>query len=791
VLSSKATDVVALVDQGRRPIGADKTLPRASSEEREAATRLGAIYLELARLGATPLSPWAIAPKNVRGDVHGPFYAVLGMIYGTDTERERTFGRRGYQSRLALYKRDYDAVVPKLLDATFSFTTLALNSEVIALSTLWKRLVSDQALADWLHTACDEILRQKASKEFGSDIQRDMRELEASRSGSTPPAEPRATAARKGYDVSYLLPAEVKKLIRARLAQRARYAGEDVLNILFEHPDGMTIVQAHARSAGEGRVASTIRVLRAIDAIEKFAVSAIDKRAALRYPFFVLGGVVQRNLRDVPGWPEFAVGLGQVMTRDPVASAITFAAMAVGCLALVFAGPAAPALLTAVLAFGDLGFAGLGLGLTFMREREQDLGSQGSAFRGPANQFATPAVYLDTALAGAATLLSAIAFFGALKQLRAVGNAGGKPRRSQVASERMPAPNGQRLTAPENKAIQDRAKDGARGLNDHLTENTLAKRQDRGERYVTAATSKEDQARAIARDRETQRTADGERGLAGRDRGQVKQPTDKPEATPAQQRMTNRALDPIEPPPPKEVVSRRKLRADERENLQKQIADLLEEYRSESAAKDRIRVRKDALAAKRNLARRRGDAGETARLEAELEKLTDEYNGFDLKRFGDEHLRLRDLLNRTTTEYFDALTSAAIKQEAYAAVASGNLDAVFKPADGVRWVEHVFPKSKIFGMPGFLEKLIWEQQMFLFNLPKNLKNSPAKFNLARGVIPYRSLDAVLANTYIGGQKELKELITLEAQVEVDIARLIGDPRNAELWRSFGYNGPFK
>jgi hypothetical protein len=746
----------------------------------------------LARIGATPLGPWALAPEKGRGDVHGPFYAVLGMVYGTDTERERQYGRADYQSRFALYKKDYDAVVPKLLEATFSFTMLALNSEVIALTTLWKRLISDQALADWLHTACEEIFRQKASKEFGSEIQGDMREEEAARTGSISSAKPPASTSRKGYDVSYLSPAEVKKLIRARLAQRARYAGEDVLNILFEHPDGMTIVEAYARSAGEGRVASTIRVLRAIDAIEKFAASAIDKRAALRYPFFVLGGVVQRDLQGIPGLPEFAVGLGQVITRDPVASAVTFAAMAVGCLSLVFAGPAAPALLTAVLAFGDLAFAGYGLVQTFMREREQDLGSQGSEFRGPANQFATPAVYLDTALAGAAALLSAIAFFGALKELRAVSKAGGRPRPSQVASNRTPTPNGQRLTtAPENKAIQDRAKDGARALNHPLTENTLAKREGPRERYVMATASKEDQARAIARDWETQRKADFERRLANRDPGEVKRPTDKPEATPEQQRMTNRALEPTAPPTQKEVVSRRKLRADERENLNKQITNLQEEYRSESAAKERVRVRKDALAAKRNLARKRGDVGETARLEAELEKVTDEYNGFDLEGFGDKYLQLRELLNRTTTEYFDALTSAASKQDAYTAVASGNLDAVFKPADGVRWVEHVFPKSKIFGMPGFLEKLIWEQQMFLFNFPKNLKNSPAKFNLARGVTPYQGLDRVLSSTYIKGEKELGGLITLEAQVERDIARLISDPRNARLWQSFGYNGPFK
>ena len=498
----------------------------ASSAERAAAGRLGAIYLELARRRATPLGPWAIAPEKARNSViHGPFTAVLGMVYGTDTERARKPGV--YQSRFELYKKDYDTVVPKLLASVYSYTTLALNSEVIALTTLWKKLIGDHALADSLHTACKEIMRQRTSREFNAELDKDIGKEQAARLAA---ASPWGGFLDTGHDPKYLKPSDVQRLVRSRVAKAVRYAGIEELSILFEHPEGMAIVEAYAKGAGDGRVEAIVRVQKAIDTVEAFALKAMYDGKALRYPFFIVGGVAQRKLEDVPGFTEFALSLGQLMARDAREAVLGFAAVALGCLALVFSGPAAPALLVAILAAGDLAFAGMGLGLTFMREREQDLGSQSSAFRPQSSQFATPAVYQDTALAGAATLLSAIAFFKAAKELRAVMNV--RPGvAGRVASESAAMSDSARVTtAPENKAIQGRGVDGARGTTEPLTAKNVAKPPPPDEQFITA-TSKEDQARAMAKDVQKQRADGISKKLTAEEPRQPKRAADKPEVT--------------------------------------------------------------------------------------------------------------------------------------------------------------------------------------------------------------------------------------------------------------------
>src|SRR5262249_50065133 len=80
--------------------------------EKQAAERLGAVYLELARRRQTPLGTWAVIPVTGYGQNFAPFYEVLGVIYGSDSERERKYGRAKYLSRVALYKRDCDLVIP-------------------------------------------------------------------------------------------------------------------------------------------------------------------------------------------------------------------------------------------------------------------------------------------------------------------------------------------------------------------------------------------------------------------------------------------------------------------------------------------------------------------------------------------------------------------------------------------------------------------------------------------------------------------------------------------------------
>jgi hypothetical protein len=763
--------------------------------ERQAAARLGTIYLKLARMGEGPLGPWAIAPDRGRGNIHGPFYAVLGEVYGSDTERERQHGRANYQSRFALYKKDYDAVVPKLLTAVFSFASLALSAEQAALNKLWTRLATETALADWLHKACQEILRQRVSKEFGAELRRDIQQEEATRAGSASPDT--ADSKQAGYNISYLSPTEVKKLVRARLAKVVRYAGEDVLNILFEHPEGMTILAAYAESAGKGTVAALVRVSQATRALGEFTQKAVDKKQALRYPFFITGAVGQRNLADVPGFPQFAVSLGQVLARDAVESALSFAAVAVGCLALVFVTPASPALVTAAFALADLSFASVSLGMTFVREREQDLGSQGGAFRGQANQFVTPVVYLDTALAGAATLLAAIAFFSAVKDVRAALKASAKAPGAPPAPPPSP-PDGKRLITAENKANEARAKDGLGSTSDPLTGNSLTKREPPDEVYVISTSSKEEANRAIAKDMERQRAENFRQSIGETEDGQPQGTAKKTDPAPEQQRLTNRPLEPrATAASDTDSVPVRTWREEERANIQRQIADKEQEYRRIDKQKAPVGKEMQEVAAKLRTARRSGNQAEIARLEAELERVANDYEGYlyELKKTANEKDALRQYLDRTSRYYYDALTSAASKRPEYVAVKEGELAKFFKPLpkDDVLGVtaEHVRPRSVIFQKPGFLDKIIWDQQIFLFNLKKNLKGAPALFNVRRGTVPYSRLNREFWGTYIKGEKELGELISIEGEVDRDIEKLLANPKNTSLWRSYGYDGPFK
>src|SRR5205807_5943173 len=131
------------------------------------------------------------------------------------------------------------------------------------------------------------------------------------------------------------------------------------------------------------------------------------------------GGVAALHLEDVPGFKEYGVAVGNLLGGATDEEWVGFAAMAIMCLGLVFTGPIG----VAVLGAADFAFAGMGAGLAYVRERAQELGGVGSSFRAEGDAFATSDGYHDSLLAGAAALLSAIAFFRAAKELRQLATA--------------------------------------------------------------------------------------------------------------------------------------------------------------------------------------------------------------------------------------------------------------------------------------------------------------------------------------------------------------------------------
>jgi hypothetical protein len=762
---------------------ASKTLPTtvlkaggpATKEQREAAERLGSVYLKLARRRQTPFGAWAIVSPKGQSQNYTPFTVVLGEVYGADADRLLRYGPKA-PSRFQLYRKDCDTIFTGVTESAIAYATLAINSSVIALTTLMKRIVNEKGIADRLH---------KESEEIVAALRREMRKEEAERAGLPPPPEPEASADPGRTVVSPLSPEDVKKIIREKIVKMVPYAGDEVLSILFEHPEGMKILGAYAESGDKGTVAATIRISQAIDALEQFTEAAIDRKRALAYPFFVVGGVVQRQLRTVPGFTEFAINLAQATVRDRRESQLTFAMIAIGILALIICGPEAPLLFAGVMLGGaDLALAGMNVGVVFAREREQDLAYKSTQFKPESSRWATAVVYQDTILAGTAALLSAIAVFKAAKELHTV---------LKPPAKGAPAPKteGQRLTNPENKVADGQPNQTSRGAgpDNAITDN---KGVNPPPAAGQATESKEVQQPKTSKDLEWRRPGQGEEAIEA---AGAKKPTvvDESKSASPQQRLTKRPVETPDVPSAKEKVPLREFLESERKNLDQQIVDKAKEMAAHNAELDKVRAQMNAAAVERNKARKSARTPEEKRklaeLEAEYERLRDQFNGFDIPSLAEEKLALSALRSRNTTEYFDALSSAAAGKREYASVAGGKLDDVFLPFEGKLSVEHVMARSAMFQKAGFIDKIIWEQQIFLFNLRKNLKVAPVPFNSARGAARYTQLPRG-ASKFIKSES-LGDMMKLEAEVERDIEQLLANAKNPTLWKSYGYTGPFK
>jgi hypothetical protein len=418
----------------KRSAGPLRTHIAPSHAELDAAARLGAVFRELARMGEKSLGPWAVIPDKGYGDNYRTFNIVLGTVYGTDSERARRPGK--YLSRAMAYRKDVDAVMRLVLDSALQFAHIGLNAEIAELRKLYERLSSDapltssQGIAQRLH---------EESKVLVAVFEREKRKAEAAREGQPPPPDD-APPPPKG-SISYLTPREIDEIFRDKVLPLVPSSGNDLLSILAAHPEGRQIIAAYAQSPGQGTVAASRRVLDAIRAVIQFTQTAVQERRALRYPFFVLGGVARLGLNDVPGFKEFAVNYCQVLMRDVREKVLMFAGGAVAIFALVLAGPGlAQAVALVLLAGTELAFAGWNVSLVYAREREQDFANRASRFKGRGNEWATPVVYQDTIMAGAAALLSGIAFFGSLKELRKLLKTSAQPALETAGSRPVQQP---------------------------------------------------------------------------------------------------------------------------------------------------------------------------------------------------------------------------------------------------------------------------------------------------------------------------------------------------------------
>jgi hypothetical protein len=377
---------------------------RARIEDRMAAENLGAVYASLARDRALPLDVGAIpsSPIGLKAEGYGPLDAALSKVYGTDTERQRKYGRKKYPDAYSFYKKDYDNVISRVGEASFRQTRIVLVRQERELRKLHGLLTSDAALNKRLHDKAVNV-RSAAGELFTTNA--DTEKLVG---------RPKAV-----FDVRTVAPRDLPTLwniTRARVAPAVKNENEPVLSTLFVHPAGIEILHAYSKDTATGQQL-------ALSHVEDAVYAAADFREELtapgqldhfwRYPPLVWLGVAELGLADVKGFKQYTAAIGQLRGRNPAQRFFSFAGQALGCLALVFAGPVG----MLVIAAGGLFVAGAELGFAFMRDRERDLAARASSLSESDQKIVAEATYADTAMAGAAALLQGIAFFGAAKAI--------------------------------------------------------------------------------------------------------------------------------------------------------------------------------------------------------------------------------------------------------------------------------------------------------------------------------------------------------------------------------------
>ncbi len=342
---------------------------------RQAAERLGRLCLLLSgERDGLPFDTW-ILPEQARTPL---FLGILGKVYGTDQERERLY--HPYQNRFQLYKKDYDAVMPKVRDSAQHWSKKTLDADEKKLDDLLSQL-SNSKVTERLHTTAELIIESTIGKGWKQEIR----------------------------------PAYVN--IHGVIAQAVHEAHDEILSTLFLHPKGLSIVDAYSESGDAGSELAKDLVKNAIEDVVSFRgeLTKPDQGDHVwPYPLLVTGGVIALGLDKVPGFKEYAVSVGMVRGKDFKEDLIGALGWAVLCVGLVFTGPVG----ALVISLADLALAGTAAGLAYIREREQELGAGASAFRTEDQQLATSSGYADTFLAGAGALLAGIALFKAAKETR-------------------------------------------------------------------------------------------------------------------------------------------------------------------------------------------------------------------------------------------------------------------------------------------------------------------------------------------------------------------------------------
>ena len=74
----------------------------------------------------------AVIPRRATAATIARSIPRWGTVYDTDTERQQQYGRANYKSRVMLYRKDCDTVMPLVVELKLQFALVGLNAEIAA-----------------------------------------------------------------------------------------------------------------------------------------------------------------------------------------------------------------------------------------------------------------------------------------------------------------------------------------------------------------------------------------------------------------------------------------------------------------------------------------------------------------------------------------------------------------------------------------------------------------------------------------------------------------------------------
>jgi hypothetical protein len=781
-----------------------RQVPPATDAEREAALRLGYIYEYVAASRDLPLDARSLP---VRLPVtHPTVLAALQKLHGSDNERDRRRGTGRYVDLPTLYKRDYDALKPRLHRAILEYAMTSLTAEELELGRLLTKIEQEPGLADTLHTLCQEVIKeaggvdptdQEVWESYETVIPAPTKQEWNYKTGrlETVPAGPERR--------SDLNERKLYALRHDRLAAKVHAKNNPVLSTLFLHRDGAEILRAYGESAASGTSYAAALVRSAQLALIDFRrelTADETKEHVWRYEAFVRGGVQALGLSDVEGFSGYALEVGRFLSHSDFESFVNFASVAVACLGLIFGGPIGAAVIAAV----DLSLATTSTGITYLRDNERELASHGSSFRKPEDKFATTTHYFDTVLASAAALLSGLAFFKSLGPLRQVLRTEGAGVKAAVkaptavgkdiaAADAKLAGQESRLASKEARLADDEAK--LAGEESRLADGKALNKVDEAPPRVEKTMGKRPGAPAKAAAKEppappvkkTMGKRSPETPTGKPPEGEFKPPTDaergaEPTAKAtesgalAQEQRVDEALGAGQARARAEIDPLPADRA-HREGIRNAINARIEALEEEVREVRRMQASVDkniALAnQQRAAARQAGDMKRLATVEARWRTLVE--NRPTTGNLGRDIARLREALAGTEADWYALLTSNASRELSYLEVAAGQADPRFLALPGKYSVEHIVPRSEIFLIPGF-ERLTAQQQSWLFSYRRNLIKIPASANSARLNRAYSSLKPSFATRFLRSPEALEDLARAQAELRTELRWLVENPR---------------